>query len=155
MLTKKPAHLVTEENATGEICLNLWWFLNVGTGIVSRIAGRAYSLAGTDEQKLEFLKPLAVLDYYCAELLPLPDRYTLTINGKELIGATTWMTFNSDTELVFRELINKVEADLPSQTRWINGEPETYRFEIPAEVVMVVTCVHELADGRLVALTSS
>lgn len=155
MLNTKPTRPAIEETATGEICLNLWWLLDPETGIVCRIAGRAYSLTGTDEQKIELLQRLAIMDYYSAELVPLPERYNLIINGSKLSGATMAMTIDYDYDGVFREVINKVEAELPAQTRLVNGQPETYRFQIPQNVVMVRTCVHELADGRLIAQISN
>jgi hypothetical protein len=55
-----------------EICLNTW-FLVDDTGMVIRIAAKAYSLTGSDEQKLTVLKSLAGTDPVGQQLEPRLD----------------------------------------------------------------------------------
>lgn len=66
------SHSVTDADA--EICLNTWIFLD-STGMVIRIAAKAYALKGTDEEKLAILKSLAGTDHLSATQGRIPTKY--------------------------------------------------------------------------------
>ncbi len=46
-----------------EIVLNLWYIIDEGTGYAYSLLGRAYAMTGTDSEKLERLRQLALTDY--------------------------------------------------------------------------------------------
>ena len=81
-IQQKPTSLsVTDTNA--EICLNTWFFVD-STGMVIRIAAKAYALKGTDEEKLAILKSLAGTDHLSATHGRIPKRYVTTNDGLQL-----------------------------------------------------------------------
>ena len=53
-----------------EACLNVWCIVDEGTGLVYRIAARAYALGCPDREKADVLKELALTDFHLARELP-------------------------------------------------------------------------------------
>lgn len=58
-----------------EIVLNLWYIVDEGTDYAYCLLGRAYTMTGTDEEKLERLRQLAPTDYLMADRLRVPQNF--------------------------------------------------------------------------------
>ena len=133
-----------------EICLNLWWFFDVAGQLVYRLAGRAYALAGTDDEKLSLLKSLAATDFHIARNFAVPQRFTLMSQGEKIAGVTNDTVIRQRHGEVFEEVFAALDKDLPAQVQTIAGQPAAYRLTIPAKPLCCTTCVYEYADGRLI-----
>jgi hypothetical protein len=150
MIDWQSAQPISDADLEPELCVNLWWYCDVQTNIVQRLAGRAYALTGTDDQKLQILHALAPTDFHAASLFPLPDRFTVTSEHGELKGATGPAVVVHHQDKVFSEVYQALERDLPDQYRFVDGKPEVYRLKLPQDVLNVVTCIYEYPDGRLI-----
>jgi hypothetical protein len=60
-----------------EVIVNLWYIVDAETGYTYRLAGRAYAVVGTKEQKFEILRRLAATDYMMAKQFPVPKNFQL------------------------------------------------------------------------------
>ncbi len=138
------------DDTGAEICLNLW-FYGDDTGIVQRIAGKAYALKGSDDEKLTALRTLSATDHLTAVMDRVPARIVFKMDGRSLEGACDSRSIHLMVDQVFGPLMDKLEKSLPVVLRDINGTYTKHTQKLPVEPLIVLTAVHELPDGRLVA----
>ena len=72
-------------HSEAEICLNLWYFAGE-SGIVLRLAGKAYALTGTEEQKLAALHLMSGSDHLTATLGYVPPKFVLNTSQGKMQG---------------------------------------------------------------------
>ena len=153
MLTSRPS--VPGSPEMPEVVLNLWYFLDKAGDVVQRLAGRAYALAGSDDQKLAALHKLAETDFHVARLFAVPQQFEIVAGPGKLKGATGPEIVARHPVEVFREVIDALEKDLPTHVRTVRGEPQTYRLRIRKDPLMVCTCVAERENGTLAPVLAS
>lgn len=134
-----------------EVCLNLWYVCD-GSGLAYRLAGRAYALRGTDDEKLTILRSLAATDFYVALLFVVPSRYKLVTSTGERSGLVTPGVIRERQSEVFKEVIDSLESALPVQMCSVDGQPQKFKLKIPEEPLLVQTCVMEDEAGHLTPL---
>lgn len=91
-----------------ELVFNIWFVVDIASGLSSTVFLKPYYLEGTDEEKLDMLKKLAETDYMTCELLP----YT-AIEGNpfgEYIPADAIKTLFEQNNIPF---IEEMEKNLP------------------------------------------
>jgi hypothetical protein len=137
-------------HSTAEICLNLWYFADE-TGLVLRLAAKAYALSGTDEEKLAILHALAATDHLTATQGQVPPAFVITGNPRELKGALLVSTVFDQHSALFSPLMDQVEKELPKLIRSVNSEYEQFTLRIPQDALNVTTGVFEREDGELIA----
>jgi hypothetical protein len=151
-IQQKPTSLsVTDTDA--EICLNTWFFVD-STGMVIRIASKAYALKGTDEEKLAILKSLAGTDHLSATHGRIPKRYVTTVDGQEMAGSIPAAALQSDPLPVFDDLFTEIEKSLPQLYRTVNDEYEPFKLQLTEPFLWVMTSIFESNDGQLIARVS-
>lgn len=136
-----------------EVCLNCWYFVD-STGIVLRLAAKAYALAGTDEEKLSALKALSGADHLTAVMGKVPQRYVFTADGNQLRGAVSASLVEMDPIPVFDDLFLKVSENLPELIRSVDDSYEKFQMELTEPFLWVLTPVFESPDGTLIARIS-
>jgi len=136
-----------------EVCLNTWFFVD-DTGMVIRIAAKAYSLTGTDEQKLAILKSLAGTDHLTAVQGRVPSRYVTNVDGQEMPGSIPAAALQADPLPVFDDLYSEIEKSLPQLYRAANYEYQPFKMKLNEPFLWVMTTVYESPDGQLVARVS-
>jgi hypothetical protein len=149
--------LKTDEDvphSTAEVCLNLWYLTDF-TGFAVRIAGKAYALRGTDEEKLVALHLMAGTDHLTATFAKIPDRFVIHSEHGELKGAAHVDQLCDNEAGAYKELIDKLEQDLPKCIRSVNGNYEYFTLKIPQKPLIVTTAVFERDDGELIARVAS
>jgi len=138
-------------HTAGEFCLNLWYHVHE-SGYVFHIAAKAYSLMGTDEQKLAALHTLAQTDYLTAYATPVPALFiAYNVNGEAIHGAVDMKMLHMATMKVFGELIDRIEQQLPPLIMWNGGEYKTVQQKLPGDPLFVLTGVTEPTPGVLAA----
>jgi len=137
-------------HSNAEICLNLWFFVST-TGIITRLAGKAYALTGTGDQQYAILNYLARTDHLTATVGKVPDMFTLDIGDEKMHGAILMPTISDDHEGVYGPLMEQIERELPKGFRFINGTYESFEIKLPQDLLCCTTAVYEQADGELVA----
>lgn len=149
---QKPTSLsVTDADA--EICLNTWFFVD-STGMVIRIAAKAYALKGSDEEKLAVLKSLAGTDHLSAAQGRIPERYVTTVEGQEMAGSIPAAALQSEPLPVFDDLFTEIEKSLPQLYRTVDDQYEPFRLQLTEPFLWVMTSIFESNDGQLIARVS-
>lgn len=69
-----------------ELVINLWYVVEERQGLVYALAGKAYALYGSDEEKLQLLRQLAATDYWTAKFVPVAERFCVVAPN----GQFTW-----------------------------------------------------------------
>lgn len=137
-------------HSSAEICLNLWFYVD-DTGVVIRLAGKAYALNGTEQQKLAILHSLSGTDHLTATLAKLPESFVMKSDQGDLRGAVPVASVHENHARVFGPLMDQIERDLPKGIRSVNDNYEQFTVKLPEEPLCVTTAVYERADGELVA----
>ena len=136
-----------------KICLNLWYVCDDG-GFAYRLSGRAYALTGTDAEKLRFLHVLSATDFYVAKMYSVPARFSVKIGDSETTGLIAPAVIHMEIANVFKEVIDNLEAGLPTQMRSIDGYPQTFKLKISDEPLLVVTAIREDEQGNLTPMSA-
>lgn len=140
-------------DADAEICLNTWFFVD-STGMVIRIAAKAYALKGTDDEKLAILKSLAGTDHLSATQGRIPEKYVTTVDGQEMAGSIPAAALQSDPLPVFDDLFAEIEKSLPQLFRTVDDEYEPFKIHLTEPFLWVMTSIFESNDGQLIARIS-
>ena len=140
-------------DADAEICLNTWFFVD-STGMVIRIAAKAYALKGTDDEKLAILKSLAGTDHLSATQGRIPEKYVTTVDGQEMAGSIPAAALQSDPLPVFDDLFAEIEKSLPQLFRTVDDEYEPFKIHLTEQFLWVMTSIFESNDGQLIARIS-
>ena len=103
-----------------EIILNLWYVCDE-LGTVYSLRGRCYLSAGTDAEKLSFLRQFAATDYLIASVFPVPKRlHTILVveeDTRELpVTNTEFLELCGGPEVLFEEVFVELEKQLPAQS---------------------------------------
>lgn len=85
----------------GELCFNLWYYLNSRQNITA-IAARAYLLEGTDDEKASLLKQLSAHDHSLVKSTSLNDESDIHYSALEHLGVER--IFDDEFERIRREL---------------------------------------------------
>lgn len=136
-----------------EVCLNCWYFVD-STGVVLRLAAKAYALAGTDQEKIATLKALAAADHLTAIQGKVPQRYVLTVDDTQFHGAIPAQSIELDPIPVFEDLFEEISESLPELIRSVDDSYEKFQMELTEPFLWVSTSVYESPDGTLIARIS-
>jgi hypothetical protein len=137
-------------HSSAELCLNLWYFVD-DSGIVVRIAGKAYALRGTDEEKLAALHVMAGTDHLTATQGKVPDRFVIHTEHGELKGTAPVNLLHDNDANAYGDLIDQIERDLPKGICSVDGNYQLFTMKVPQNPLIVITAVCEREDGELVA----
>jgi len=137
-----------------ETCLNIWCIVDETTGVVYRIAARAYVLKGPDPYKSETLKRLSSADFHLARDLPVLSKFrTRIVDGagqeREVNGL-----FPSDVNAMFANILDMVckelEHEFPTRLVADVNKPRLYQMGFSPQPYYVLTYLIENARGDLV-----
>lgn len=137
-------------HSEAEVCLNLWYFVD-DSGIVLRLAGKAYALTGTDEQKLAALHHMAGSDHLTATLGKVPAQFIVHTEHGTLKGAIPVAGMHQDHGAIYGLLMDQIERELPKGIHSVADIYEEFTVKLPQEPLCVTTAVYERTDGELVA----
>ena len=140
-------------NVGAEICLNCWFFVD-STGIVIRLAAKAYALSGSDDEKLGMLTGLAATDHLAAIHGKVPQRFILNLDDVRLPGAIPASSLQLDPIPVFEDLFKEISTSLPDLIRSVDDEYEKFKIQLTEPFLWVLTSVFESSDGQLIARIS-
>lgn len=139
-----------------EVVANIWVYSDEA-GYVSRIAGRAYVLDGTDREKLDLLKRLAATDFLCSEWMPIPENFGVVSPDGERLSYTQLSVLSDEysKSMLIGPLLEKLAESVPEQLCERNGEYQRFRMEMPEAPLTVLTVVIEQANGQLVPMLNN
>ena len=140
-----------------EVVLNLWAYADNKDGYVMRLAGRAYVMEGSDDDKLTLLHQLARSDFLAAPWVKVPANFAINNpEGQAMKGVAhaSLVSIESSHAHMFAPLIESLAKELPDQVREVNGEYVSFKAELPQDPLCVTTVIIEHDDGRLVPMVS-
>ncbi|MGP5183751.1 hypothetical protein ACTXKY_08500, partial [Corynebacterium variabile] len=125
------------------------------TRIIQRVAGKAYALAGTDEDMLKVLRTLAPTDFLTGHWTAVPQEFEVKPPSEELptISGAVHVSQLQDPVThgqVFEPVFRTIEENLPIQMRleeW--GVPREEKLAFPDAILQITTYVLEHPDGVL------
>lgn len=133
-----------------ELIINLWALYDASTGTVYAQAARAYNIAGTDREKLDFLKMAARTDFVTAKRYRVPDRFAIVFpDGEEHRGVTHLNAVFDPNSQLFEEMFKNLEADLPPLPSFSGEEVSYVPQRIPADPLCVTTVLYEDDFGNI------
>ncbi len=147
-----------EEDATGgeahttpELTACLWAFMDADTRRIYALGGRAYSLAGSDEAKLQILRGLSRHDYRSITRFKVPERFKIQFgDGSQRSGVASPRTVNDPSAMLFEDVFVEIEKTLPPIPDFANNRPLTQKFA--NDPLCVRTVVYEDAAGNCRAI---
>jgi hypothetical protein len=140
-----------DEQPAAELTACLWAFMDAETQVIYALGGRAYSLSGSDEAKLQILRGLSRHDHRSVQRLKVPDRFTIQYgNGAERSGVAPPSAVNDPTSMLFQHVLDALEGSLPPLPDFANKQVVPQNF--PDQPLCVRTLVYEDAAGNCRAI---
>ncbi|GAB4093061.1 glycoside hydrolase family protein [Flaviaesturariibacter terrae] len=140
-----------------ELCFNLWFLVDIATGLAYGWCGRVYALTGNEEAKLELLRQLAETDYVTATREKFPKEWKLVRDGRTLEGYLTIGQFNQALDQHLEYFAGILEAALPPRPRYIHGpvpSAEPIAQYLPKDPLFVATVLMENDRGEIRPFTT-
>lgn len=145
-----------QENTNQEVVLNLWAYADED-GYIMRLAGKAYVLAGSDDNKLWLLRQLSATDFLSAPWFPVSKNFKLLRpDGEEMAGVATasMLSDPASHEALFSPVMDALSDALPEQANMTERGYRKFRMNLPESPLCVTTVVMEFEDGRLVPMVA-
>ena len=135
-----------------ELAVNLWAYIDEASGMVYAISGKAYALAGSDEDKSVVLRQLAATDHLTAPRRPLPKNFTITDGQQRQEGMAPPGIVRDNLAAVFEGVYQAIESTLPPLPDYITGRhtPQC----LPQEPLFLLTFLVEDDEGKITPVTS-
>lgn len=139
--------------AATEVIMNLWCIYDQEDKLIYGLAGRAYYVSGTDDEKTALLKSLALTDYVLAKRLPVPDRFSVELNGETMTGFCNLNELNNPSTTLFEEMYDELQQELDSRYNGnsIDDDPDK-ALVIPKNPLFLISALVEDDDGNIRAM---
>jgi hypothetical protein len=101
-----------------ELCMNIWFIVDIGSDLCYQWSARAYNLAGGEDEKLKLLNTLADSDYLTAPRFEIPKENIVVYDNEELRGRCSLNAISDLFDLNFEYFVTKLEDTLPPLYRF-------------------------------------
>ena len=135
-----------------ELAVNLWGYIDQSTGMVYAVAGKAYALTGTDDEKLAVLRQLATADHLTVTRERLPKSFSVSDGNEKREGMMSPGIVRDNVLYAFEPLLKLLEHDLPPIPNFITNKHTLQR--IPEEPLYVLTFLMEDDAGKVTPITN-
>lgn len=133
-----------------ELVFNLWAIYDASTGTVYGVSGRAYSVSGTDREKLDLLKLLSRTDYVIAKRYQVSERFEIIDMDGALKTRVAFLNVVYDPQAAFfEELFKSIESELPPIPDFSSDEFRPIPQKIPEDPLCVTTVLYEDEVGNI------
>jgi hypothetical protein len=135
-----------------ELCINLWFYVDIGTGLCYNWSGRVYSLFGDDEGKTKNLKLLAETDFITVPRESFPKEWMFVLGDQKLESQFPAGQINTILDNQFDYFSGILENHLPQLFSFdgstaSNGKAVSQT--IPKEPLFVSTILMENERGEV------
>ena len=130
-----------------EVIANLWYIVDEATGLIYRLAGRAYVASGTEESKTALLKALSRTDYLAARTFSVPKRFSVSNGSQTLEGHCSPSVLDDFMFELFEEVLEHLDENMPIQASFESGEARTFKMRLPQDPLFVATALIEDESG--------
>jgi len=139
------------EKPMPELTACLWAFMDADTRLIYALGGRAYSLTGSDEVKLNILRGLSRYDFRSVERRKVPDRFGVQFgDGSRQSGMAAPSVVRDPDAMLFESVFAEMEKTLPPLPDFANDRPLAQRFS--NDPLCVRTIAFEDAAGNCRAI---
>jgi len=136
-----------------EVIMNLWCICDQDDKVIYGLAGRAYCVSGTDEEKTALLKQLALTDFGLANRMPVPDRFSVEVKGELMTGICSLSELNNKETTLFQEMYEELQAEIDSRYNGSSTDEGQMRITtIPQNPLFLLTALVEENDGSIKAM---
>jgi hypothetical protein len=139
---------------TPEIVVNVWFILDIGTGLCYTWSIKPYALFGTDEQKLNVIEILAQSDYVTVSQRKLPSYYILELGNEKLTGVVEGNQIQNVFSQNVDYFISEIEKDLAEISNTFSNTMQNIELKLPNKPMYVSTIIAENDKGETRPLTS-
>ncbi|UPU37814.1 hypothetical protein M1B72_08935 [Geomonas paludis] len=130
-----------------ETVLNLWYFVDENQQFIFKIGGRAYSMEGSDEDKVQTLKRLSTTDHLFGRYCHVPDRYVANYAGKDIPGVAHVTELDNPQTQLFEEVYQALDQELAAIAEAENNSFEDVK--IPDTPLFVMTALYLDDHGQV------
>jgi hypothetical protein len=143
-----------DSNVQFELSANIWPVVDMQSGLIQRIAARAYALpAGNDELLSRMVRGLAATDFTLAQQYPVSKNFILHTEHGSLPGAVSVQGFNRSAEMILGPILRQLEDSCPAVVgiSMVSGTPQGTRPELRFSETpyLVTTFLMEDLEGNL------
>lgn len=135
-----------------ELCVNIWFIVDIATGICYGWCGRVYHLQGSDAEKTTILNQLAETDFNTVERESFPKQWITMMGSQKLEGQFPVAQANDILRREMDYFSRILESRLPKLYSF-NGRPEpngnTLTQKIPDNPLYVSTILMENEKGEM------
>ncbi|MEO7046599.1 MAG: hypothetical protein ABI091_14910 [Ferruginibacter sp.] len=134
-----------------ELCVNLWFVVDIGTNHCYNWLGRVYDIEGDDSAKTKLLKQLAEHDFNTVPRNSFPEQWKVILGHQTYDGNLLASYINTFLDAQMEYFISSLESNLPKQIVF-NTSPaggESILKKIPNEPLFVSTILMENEVGEL------
>lgn len=142
---------------TPELCMNIWFIVDIGSDLCYNWSARAYNLAGEEDEKLKLLNTLADTDYLTAPRFEIPKENVVVYDNAELQGKCPINGVSDMFDLNMEYFISTLEESLPPIIRFSgdflpDNKAEAQKFSDSPLFKMCILAENEFGEMR--AITS-
>jgi hypothetical protein len=130
-----------------EVIANLWYIVDKGTGLIYRLAGRAYVASGSEKNKIDLLKALSKTDYLAARVFSVPKRFSVSNGSQTMEGYCSPSVLNDFLFELFEEVLEHLDATMPIQAFFEHDAAKTFKMSLPESPLFVATTLIEEESG--------
>lgn len=140
-------------NSFHEVIFNFWAVFNPYHQYFESILGKAYWIAGTDDEKINFLSE-KVNDCDNEDKYRISDKFRCpNRDGKIVSGALHVIEFQMRGLFVFKEIIDKVEMGEIEIVDRLGKKQSFNEITISEEPLCIITPLMQKIDGRYKPIT--
>lgn len=143
---------MSAETKNSELALNLWAYLDQGLGLVYALAGKAYALTGSDEEKLALLHQLAPTDHTTVKRQSVPKNFRVVEGDETHEGVVAPSTLREAVAQAFEGVIKSIETELPPIPNFQTNEFTPQR--VPQHYLSCLTFLLEDDVGNVTPITT-
>ena len=143
---------MSSDGENSELALNLWAYLDQRLGLVYALAGKAYALTGSEEEKLSMLHQLAATDHISVKRQAVPKNFQVIDGPETHEGVVAPSTLREAIAQAFEGVIQSIEAELPPIPNFKTNEFTPQR--IPQNYLSCLTFLLEDDVGNVRPITS-
>ena len=142
---------------SSELVFNIWFIIDIATQTSSYCFIKSYCLAGSDEEKTNFLNSLAETDFNTTESFKYAKGQKIIFNNNGLDDAILRQNINSFFDNNIDLFLNELESKLPPIVKYQGDnftKNEIIKQTFPSEPLFCMTYLMENEYGEMKPFTT-
>jgi len=135
-----------------ELVFNIWFIVDIASGISQYYFLKIYGLEGEDEEKFQLLRRLAEFDFVTCERQEIPKNHKLVmLNSERTIQGIPLQELSRALDVNLNAFLKEEESKLPLILHFdpYQGNHRTTNQTLGNEPLFVMTILFENEDGKM------